>query len=357
MKKIGLVYVPFFDKGHLPKITEAWKSIDAKNRDSIKIYIIPADNPDGILKDIKENILPISGSEIPEVELLDDGINHGFAGNHNRGIRKAIDDGCDHIVLQNGDAYFESGAIEKMSNFLDEHQDAGSVQALVKYWNEKNKVNVAGGAFHIAGYGFAIDNGKEDKGQYRVTELSYSSGAAVMFRSETLKEVGLLEEGFFMYHEDLELGLRIRIAGKKNYLLPSAVAYHDYKFSKNPKKFSWMELYRWVVVLGYYRLPTLILIAPIMLGVELASWFFAVKNGWLKAKIYQYANFFLPKTWQLIIKIRARQKQLRKISDREFMSMTVGELLGQEADNAIVEKIANPLLSTWVKLLKLIIVW
>lgn len=357
MRDIGLIYVPFYDRGHLPRIIDSWKELDDSVKNRIKIYIIPADNPDGILEDIESSLLPMSGQEVPEILLMNDGKNRGFSGNHNRGIRQALEDGCEYIILQNGDLYFEKDAISKLLETVSSDEKIGSVQAMVEYWQEPGKINVAGGAFHIAGYGFAIGNTEKNKGQYKRSEIAYSSGASVLYRASALRRVGLLEEGFFMYHDDLELGLRLKIAGYKNILEPEALAFHDYKFSKNPKKFSWTELYRWVVVLSYYRLPTLILIAPIMLGVEIASWFFAVKNGWLKAKIYQYVNFFLPRTWQLIVKIRARQKQLRKISDRDLLKFVTGKLEGQEADNVIVEKIANPILDFWVKFLRFVVIW
>jgi GT2 family glycosyltransferase len=160
-----------------------------------------------------------------------------------------------------------------------------------------------------------------------------------------------------MYHEDLELGLRLRIAGYKNVLAEKSLAYHDYQFAINPGMFAWTETYRYVVTLAYWRPLTLLLISPVLLGVELATWMFAVKGRWLGAKMRATHTLLKPKTWKLIIAMRMRMKRLRTVSDRSLFAFVSGRIEAQEQSNWIVEHIANPALNAYVRMLRAIIFW
>jgi GT2 family glycosyltransferase len=227
----------------------------------------------------------------------------------------------------------------------------------VTYWHEHHKVNASGGMIHVAGYGFARDNGRplSEIDYPNGAEINYASGAAVLYRLSALREVELLEEGFVMYHEDLELGLRLRLAGYKNVLCTKSLAYHDYSFSRNPKKFAWMELYRWLVILAYYRLWTLLLLLPLLLGIELGTWFMAVRGGWWQAKVWAYRQWLRPQTWTLLWRLRQRARRLRKISDQELLRLFTGKIEAQETNNVWMDRVINPAIDqAWQAAYKLI---
>lgn len=355
---IAIIYLCYGNLRHLPDVVKSWENLKYPH-DRIKIFMVPNNSPDGIQDVIRAEVLPRSEVDLPKIELIDDGENRGFAGGNNVATRIALEAGFDYIYLQNGDLTLGADAIDEIVDIAESDSQIGSVQSLVMYWHERDVINVSGGMFHVAGYGFARDNLLKisDKTFNTKEEISYCSGASVLYRASALKKVGLLEEGFFMYHEDLELGLRLRIAGYKNMLASKSLVYHDYSFSRNPKKFAWTELYRWVVVLAYYKLPTLIVLAPLLLIIELGTWPMSVMGGWFKAKLWAYAEMVKPRTWNLIFSIRRRAKRLRVISDREQLRFVNGVIEAQETSNWIVEYIANPSIKIIWKFLKKIIVW
>lgn len=355
--KVGIVYVPFRDKEHFFEVKESWKKL-AYPQESLAIYIVPNIDPDNIIGEIYEFTREARELGL-KVTLIEDGKNDGFAGNHNKGIRRAIEDGCEYVYLNNGDLKLEEATISEAVLVAEEHPNAGAVQSLMLYWKKPELINVAGCNMHIAGYGYARYNLQSKKETVLIDgeEVMYASGGATLYRAAALKQVGLLEEGFFMYHEDLELGVRLRIAGWENRVAAKSIAYHDYQFAKNTGTFAWMEAYRYIVTFAYWRVPTLILLLPILLGVELASWVFSITGGWLSSKIKSWKLLLSPKTWFLLIRMRMRAKQLRKVRDKEVIKFTVGEIEAQEQSNWIVEKIANPLLGAYARLLKAIIIW
>lgn len=341
--KIAIVYLCWGMKNYLSEIVEAVAKLEYP-KDRLAFILVPAGSPDGIADAIKTDVLPRSGKDLPEVVLLDDGQNRGFAGNNNLALRHALERDFDYVFLHNGDLKLAPDSLTEAVKVAESSSEIGSVQSLVRYWHEPEKVNVTGGVVHIAGHGFARDNGKT-MAEIRVKDgedIAYSSGAAVLYRASALKKVGLLEEGFFMYHEDLELGMRLRFAGYRNVLAAKSFAYHDYTFRRNPKKFAWMELYRHIVVLAYYKLGTLLVFAPLLLAIELGTWPLAVKGGWIKAKLWACGQWFLPRTWSLLWRMRRRAQTLRAIQDRDFLKLVVGKIEHQETSSPLMDKLINP---------------
>lgn len=328
-------------------------------KDAMKVYMIASGSTDGVQDEIRTSVLPRSGVDLPETVLLDDGVNRGFAGNNNVAIRAAFAEGFDYVFLHNGDLRLHPGAIEELVKVAESDAKIASVQSMVYYWHEHGVINTSGGEFHVAGYGYARDNltKAEDVAYEDASDIAYASGAAVLYRSSVLEEVGLLEEGFFMYHEDLELGLRLRMAGYKNVLATKSWAYHDYHFSQNPKKFAWTELYRWVVVQAYYKWPTLLLLTPLLILVEIGTWAMALRGGWITAKFYQYREALRPRTWALVFRMRGRAQRLRTIKDADLLRFVTGKIEAQEQHNWVLEHFANPVIAFWLSLIKRVVTW
>jgi GT2 family glycosyltransferase len=186
-----------------------------------------------------------------------------------------------------------------------------------------------------------------------------ASGAALLVRTKMAVEIGLFDAPFYMYHEDIDATFNFRIHGWKSVIEPSSIIYHYYEFSRSIGKFYWMERNRYVVNLTYLKLPTLLLTALPFFGVELASLVFAVRGGWWRQKLRAWGDMWKPSTWRWILARRARAQRERKISDREFLKWAVGDISFQEGntDNFVVNKIANPLLSTLWRGIYFLIRW
>lgn len=340
--RVAILYLCY---GNLRHLSEVVSGLAAQTypKDRMTVLMLPAGSPDGIANEIRRSVLPRSEHDLPQVILIDEP-NRGFAANNNVGIRWALERDYDYVYLHNGDLRLDAKAIEEAVALAEQDQHIGSVQSFVRYWHQPDMVNVTGGMVHVAGYGYARDNGAPFVPGMRANgdEIAYASGAAVLYRMSALRKVGVLEEGFFMYHEDLELGMRLRYAGFTNALAAHSFGFHDYSFSRNPKKFAWMECYRYVVMFGYYRLRTLALLAPLLLAVEAGTWLMAIRGGWFKAKCWATFQWFLPKTWRLVADIRRRAQRLRVISDAAFFEHVTGMIQGQETANPFMERMVNP---------------
>ncbi|MCR4312310.1 MAG: glycosyltransferase family 2 protein [Candidatus Uhrbacteria bacterium] len=339
--RVAILYLCHGNMRHIPDVVTSLSQLTYP-KDRLTVLMLPAGSPDGIADYIRAEVLPRSGKDLPEVIMIDEP-NRGFAANNNVGIRFALEHDFDYVFLHNGDLKLDPRAIDELVALAESSPDIASVQCMVRYWHQPDMVNVSGGVVHIAGYGYARDNRSAYAAPFRPDgdELAYASGAALLLRASVLRKLGLLEEGFFMYHEDLELGMRLRFAGYRNVLAAKAFAFHDYTFSRNQKMFAWIECYRWVVLLAYFRSRTLLVFAPLLLAVEVGTWFMAWRGGWLRAKCWALREWCRPATWRLMFAMRRRAQSSRVIGDKDFLCFVTGRIENQEVANGIMDRV-NP---------------
>ncbi len=360
--RIAIIDLTYGSQKYLGDVMEGIAS-QTYPKDLLTVVLIPNASPDDVVEFTEREIIPNAGAgaekKYPEVVHLNDGVNRGFSGGNNKGIEWAMERGFEYVFLNNGDLMLKPNVLERLVEELEGRDDAFCAQPLVVHWQHPELVNVAGGVFHLAGYAYAGHNltPVADLDVTKVQEVTYASGASLLMKTSVLREIGLMEDRFFMYHEDLELGLRAMVAGYKNLLVPDVRALHDYKFSKNKMMFAWIELYRWVVMLGYWKWKTLLLLAPVLFVIELGTIPLALKGGWIKAKLYSYRNLVKPSTWALMASIRKRTQRLRVVPDAVLFEHVVGEIEAQEQSSAIIEKVANPVMKAYRNMLAKLIVW
>jgi GT2 family glycosyltransferase len=257
--------------------------------------------------------------------------------------------GCDYVFLLNHDAKPGVDAIKESVRVAEAHKDAGAVQPMLLLWQKPDRLNSSGNDVHFLGFGLTRDFGKyrTDVKRTEGEEIGYASGAGVLYRVAALKEVGLLEEYFWMYHEDLELGWRLRLAGWKSVLAPTAFVYHDYEFHRSTKKMYWMERNRLLTHLSHLSPRSFLLLAPALLLIEKVVFVGACMNGWGREKWRSWGWVFDRSAWQYIARAHADVRRLRRVDDREACAIFVGRIEHQGVDHVLVRRLLNPLLAAY----------
>jgi GT2 family glycosyltransferase len=161
----------------------------------------------------------------------------------------------------------------------------------------------------------------------------------------------------FAYHEDLDLGWRLMLAGYRNVLAPQSVVRHRYEFSRSISKWFWMERNRTAVVLKNYKWQTLLFLAPQLLVVDLLILSFAISGGWWREKLRAMAWFWKPSTWIYIVRGRKELQKIRKLPDRMILEMFTPVIAYQEFESPFMTKFANPMLTASYALLKMVVKW
>lgn len=187
---------------------------------SLKTDIIVVDNgsSDNSVEIIKENF--------PEVTLLEFKDNAGFAGGVNRGIKYALDNNYEAIALFNSDAKAGKNWLKELLSELNNNSKLGIVTGKLLQ-TDGSHIDSTGDFYTVWGLPYPRGRNQKDEGQYDTPEEVFSaSGGASLYRSELFEEIGLFDEDFFAYYEDVDISFRAQMAGWKILYNPKAIAYH-----------------------------------------------------------------------------------------------------------------------------------
>ncbi|HET7648575.1 MAG TPA: glycosyltransferase family 2 protein [Gaiellaceae bacterium] len=161
-------------------------------------------------------------SAFPAVDLIRTGVNLGFAGGNNVGIRRALERGADWVLLLNNDAVAEPGLAAALESAAAARPDAGLLACKILAVDGAT-VQYAGATFRPRlGYsGRVATSGPEE-----LRDVGRADGAALAVSRAAVERAGLLDESLFLYVEDVEWSLRVREAGFAVVLVPAARVRH-----------------------------------------------------------------------------------------------------------------------------------
>jgi GT2 family glycosyltransferase len=348
MPKVAIVIINYNGLQYLPDCLHSLASLKY-SREDFKVFFGDNASSDASVEYVKNNF--------PQIEVSVNDKNLGFAAANNLLMEKALNSGFDYVFLLNQDTICQSDVLDILISEMEKDLSIGSIQPRLMLWPEKNKVNSLGNSLHYLGFGFSAGGYQEFDGRFELRETAYASGAAVIYRSQALKKTGLFDPDFFMYHEDMDLGWKLRLCGYKNMVALDAVIYHKYSFSKSMKKYYFMERNRYICLLENYNLFTFLLILPALLAMELGLFVFSFFNGFWREKLKVYAYFFKVKNWQKIMVNRKFKQNLRTIKDKDIVRLFCGRIQFQEIDNPILKYVANPVFNAYWQIVKFLIRW
>lgn len=215
--------VEFFLEQCLNSVYAALKHVEGE------VFVVDNNSIDGSLDMVAE--------KFPAVQLIANKDNVGFSRANNQALR--IAKGKYHLLL-NPDTIVEEDTFRKVVDFMDQHPDAGGlgVKMIDGKGNflpeSKRGLPTPKDAFYkIFGLSRLFPKTKRF-GRYHLSyldkdethEIEILSGAFMLMRKEALDKVGLLDEAFFMYGEDIDLSYRIVLGGYKNYYFPDTRIIH-----------------------------------------------------------------------------------------------------------------------------------
>jgi len=345
LKRVALAIVTYNSAAKLPDCLASLVAQDYP-KELVDLIIVDNNSNDGSREIVRR-------AEI-SVRLIENSENAGFAKANNQAYEAAKELGDDYLVLLNDDTVADKDWLKNIVALAETDQKIAAVQAKLLLWPEKELINSYGNA--VTFLGFAYCNGyRQPDRTGEAFEVPYPSGAAVAIRMSALEKIGLFDRNLFMYHEDVDLGWRLRLLGYKVMLEPKAVVYHKYSFAKASYKYYYMERNRFYVERKNFKLPTLLVFFPACIVMELGIMFFAAKNGWLKEKLRGYAWFF--RNLRLILSERGKIQKLRQVSDREILRLFTGSIRFQDIDNPVLARLVNPAMEAYFWLAKKIIFW
>jgi GT2 family glycosyltransferase len=162
-------------------------------------------------------------AQYPQVDYLRLETNQGFARAVNRGIERVR---TPFLALLNNDTEAAATWVEAGLKVLEEHRDCGIVASrMVDYW-ERERLDSAGDCYSRTGMPSKRGHGAHAERYLRLERVLGASAGAAFYRREVFEKIGLFDESYYMYLEDVDLSLRARLAGFDCLYAPEAVVYH-----------------------------------------------------------------------------------------------------------------------------------
>jgi len=199
---------------------EKWlkECLDSLLAQSVTITLVVIDNGS---TDGSRDILEAYGDKI--VRIYRDK-NYGFTGGVNPGIEYAIDNDFEAVALFNNDAVADKDWVKHLQAEL--RGDIGIVTCLLQTFDKKF-IDSTGDQMTVWGLPYPRGRHTDIKNAPKKPEYIFgASGGATLYSVSMLKEIGLFDEDFFAYYEDVDVSYRAQLAGWKVKINPAAIAYH-----------------------------------------------------------------------------------------------------------------------------------
>ena len=265
--------------------------------------------------------------EHPDVVVLSFIKPLGFAGAVNAGIRYSLENGFKYVALLNNDAVADRKWLAELVKTIEEMPNVGIVTSKILR-SDTNKFDTTGDYYTSWLLPYPRGRNKRDRGQYDTPEPVVSaSGGASLYRMDALKKIGLFDEDFFAYYEDVDISLRAQHAGWGVYYQPAAVVHHRIGgTSRRMKGFTTLQTMKNLPLLYIKNVPFWLLVKNLW-RFNLAYTLFFIRSvsrlqGYYAVKGFSLFVIHIP------IKLLERRRILStsKLSTEDFDNLLVHDL-------------------------------
>lgn len=219
MNKIGLVTITYNSADVLqPFLDCVWQ----QTHSNLVLYIIDNASED-------DTHLILEKENDSRLQIINNSTNFGVAKANNQGIKRAIADDCDQVLIINNDVEFETTLIEKLLQVQTE-KSCSLVTPRMMYFDNPNHIWYAGSWFiKKKGY-LPLHRGMKelDQGQYdEIVEVEYAPTCCLLAKKEVFQHIGLMDEKYFVYFDDTDFSYRVwKDKRYKMFYSPNVKFYH-----------------------------------------------------------------------------------------------------------------------------------
>lgn len=222
--KIVSVVIPNWSGKHLLKV--CLSSLKKQTFKDVEIIVVDNGSMDGSIEYIKKYY--------PKTKVISLDKNYGFAKAVNEGIKKSLGK---YIVLINNDTEVDKNCLQYLVEAAKNKKDVGFVAAKMLNFYKRDRIDSAGDWIDVVGHANNIGQGEKDGPKFSVPGYAFLvTGGGGLFKREVFEKVGLLDEDYFAYFEDVDLCLRAQLQGFKGWFEPRAKIYHIHKATSNKVK-------------------------------------------------------------------------------------------------------------------------
>ena len=190
---------------------------------SVPVSIVVVDNASRI------DPATVLAPEFPGVDFVQTGINGGWAGGNNAGLRHALESGAESIVLLNNDTVVSVDFAARLIEAANKHPEFGILGPVIRFMEPPCEIQTDGVLFNRPGQpGFfqRFPVPLTTTEPPTVAEVDIVNGCCLLVRRAVIEKIGLIDEAFFLIHEESDFCLRAQDAGFKNGVIAEALVWH-----------------------------------------------------------------------------------------------------------------------------------
>lgn len=164
----------------------------------------------------------------PALHVIETGRNLGFAGGSNVGIHAALERGAAYVWLLNNDTIVDPDALGALVDVMERYPSVGIAGSRITYLDRPDTLWSAGGRF-VRPWGWAAHRGERepDRGRFAtLADVAFVTGCSLLVRAGAARAVGPLEEGYFLFWEDVDWCVRARRGGWRVVYVPGSLVRH-----------------------------------------------------------------------------------------------------------------------------------
>jgi len=204
-----------------------------------------------------DNTVEVVSQHFPMVEILQSDENLGVSGGYNLGMKRAIEEGADYLLIANNDILVDPRMVQSLVDTLEAHPTAGMIMPKIyHYYGDRTRLWCTGARWRtfppmvkMTGYN------QPDAPQYSYErEIQFAPSCVLMLRRSAVEQVGFFDTGYFFYQDDWDYCVRYRKAGFSIWFSPEAKMWHKVSVStqKSDKPAKWW-IYFGRSAVRYYR--------------------------------------------------------------------------------------------------------
>jgi GT2 family glycosyltransferase len=315
MKKVSIIIVNWNGLHHLKKCLPTLKKITYPNYE-----IILVDNAS-----TKDKSVEYVKKYYPEIKLVVNKENLGFAGGNNVGFKIATGD---YILFLNNDTQVMRDFLNKLVKKLEESDHIGGVQSKIRSMIYNHKLDSVGAFLTNTGFLYHLGYLQRDLKKYdSVTNLYTAKGACMLFRKKVIDKVGLFDNNFFAYFEETDFCHRVWLAGYTIQYAPKSIIYHQIGGTSNNMPNAFIQFHSFKNRINSYlkNLGTaeLLMILPThIILCEIAALGFIFRRRPDLFVAINRAFYWNMQNWNQTMRERNKiQTKIRKVSDRTIMPL------------------------------------
>lgn len=223
--KYPKVFIVILNYNGKDVLKNALESVYKLNYPNYQVVVVDNDSTDGSFEEARVAYGKFS--------FIKNSHNVGFAAGNNVAIKWALEKMADYIFLLNNDALMEKDCLLKLVNEAEKNAEAGILSPII-YKGDSSQIWFAGGKINwLKMRAEHVNN---------IKESDYITGCAMLIKKEIFKKIGLLDENFFLYYEDVDFSFRAKQNGFKLKIIPEAKVFHFEKSSESLNKIYYLVL-------------------------------------------------------------------------------------------------------------------